>query len=232
MKTVVKTLLTLFVFAAAALAVDTAYKTRLITTATLTINVREGKYITIRNFTQDKDVGLPRGAIVVGVPPPTPTPSPTPTPPTPTPTATPPPTPTPAPITATVLTAALLKSPPLEFVKPIIIAGPATLTIEPVPGATLAITYRKSLQPSQPTPTPTATSAPTATPTATLSASTTSSSGTTSSHSATVIESTVSDDEDTFSTSTPTATPTPTPSSQLPTPTPSITPTPLPTPMS
>jgi len=244
MKTLVGTALATLIFIAVALATDASFKTRLITSATLTIHVRDGVFLTIRNFTQDIDTGQ-RGVIVAGVFPPTPTPTPTPTatptctptpcPSTPTPTPSPTPTPTPTPIFGTVLTASISgisSASSAEFVNEVVIAGPAVVTIDPVPGATLSVTYRKSLQPSQPTPTPTATPAPTPTPTATLSASTTSSSGTTSSHSAIVIESSVSDDDDTFSTPTPTATPTSAPSSQLPTPTPtpSITPTPLPTP--
>src|ERR1700757_1028920 len=90
MKTAVKTLLTLFVFTAAALAFESGYKTRIIKSATLTINVKDGQIITIRNFTQDQDVGQ-RGVVTVGIPAPSPTPTPTPTPtaaPTPTPTST------------------------------------------------------------------------------------------------------------------------------------------------
>ena len=348
MKTAVRTLLTLSVFAAAALAFDSEYKTRFITSATLTIHVKDGQFITIRNFTQDQDVGQGRGVIMAGVPAPSPTPTPTATAtPTPTlsttagpgvalstggkltdtailfgdtnptgtitfnlldpslvlvytdtvtvsgngtystasgnnpggflptvtgtyrwsalysgdsnnsaaidngqnetaivtatPTPPPTPTPTPTPIKAGVLTAALLE-PSKEFIKPIIIAGPATLTIDPVPGATLSITYRKSLQPIQPTPTPTpgtvivingATATPT--PSSVLSVGT----STTTSHSTVATESLMSDEDDGFSSSptpTSTATPTRTPSSQLPTPTPtptatpSITPTPSPTP--
>jgi len=349
MKTVVRTLLTLSVFAAAAFAVDTQYKTRLITSATLTIHVKDGQFITIRNFTQDKDVGQPRGAIMAGVIPSTPTPTPTATATatptlsttagpgvalstgdkltdsatlfgdtnptgtitfnlldpslvlvytdivtvsgngtystasgnnpggflptvtgtytwsalysgdsnnsaaidnmqneseivTATPTPAPTPTATPTPIFTALLTAAILNPPPAEFIKPIIIAGPATLTIDPVPGATLSITYRKSLQPIQPTPTPTPSIAivingatVTPTPSSALSVGT----STTTSHSTVATESLMSDEDEAFSSSptpTSTATPTRTPSSQLPTPTPtptatpSITPTPLPTP--
>ncbi len=311
MKTPVAAVLATAIFVTVAVAVDTSFKTRLITSSTLTIQVKDGQFVTIRNFTQDKDVGQ-RGVIVAGVVPSTPTPSPTPAP-TPTPTAAATPTstdltatktnsvggnvtfpnpwtwnihvangggspatfsfgqniltdnlpnfnitynsnsvsvtnpvnitnsnaincaitgsdlsclatdvvtigaggsfdvsftatpsvagsytnprsgggcsvdpsnvvsesnennntcadtvisntpnPTPTPIFATVFTASLMNPPPhppltrtpAEFIKPIVIAGPATLTIEPVPGATLSITYRKSLQPIQPTPTP------------------------------------------------------------------------------
>ncbi len=57
-------------------------KTRLITSATLTSHVKDGQYLTIRNFTQDRSA-TQRGAVIAGVfptPAPTPTPTPTPTP--------------------------------------------------------------------------------------------------------------------------------------------------------
>jgi hypothetical protein len=306
MKTLVATLLATSIFVAVALAVDTSFHTRLVTTSSLTIHVKDGQYITIKNFTQDQDPGQ-RGVIVAGVPPLSPTPTPTPTPtPIATPTATPnstdltarktdnvgghdafpnfwtwtihianggavvanfssgqtilsdnlpntnvtygspqvnnfsgvsnsgaitctiavtddltcttsgaltinpggsfdvsitatptaagafvnprggggcsvdpnnvvtegnesnntcadtvvssTPTPTPTPVSGIVLTASVNYRDTTfltEFVDPIVIAGPATLTIDPVPGATLSITYRKSLQPIQLTPTPT-----------------------------------------------------------------------------
>jgi hypothetical protein len=52
-----------------------------------------------------------------------------------------------------VLTATLIDpaSPP-EFIKPVTIPGPVTLTVAPISGAKLVITYRKF---SEPTPTPT-----------------------------------------------------------------------------
>jgi len=249
MKKLVGTVLATSIFVAVALATDTSFKTRLITSATLTIHVRDGVLLTIKNFTQDNDTGE-RGVIVVGTfppapPTPTPTPAPTPTPTctptpcpsTPTPTPSPTPTPTPTPIFGNVLTASISgtsSASSAEFVNEVVIAGPAVLTIDPVPGATLSVTYRKSLQPSRPTPTPApgifvVINGATVTPTASSA-----SFGTTSSHSVTTIESMLSDDEDTFSTPTPTptATPTPAPSSQPsnPTPTPSITPAPSLTP--
>src|SRR5437764_6639278 len=93
MKTLVATLLATSIFVAVALALDTSFHTRLITSSTLTIKVKDGQYITIKNFTQDQDTGQ-RGVIVAGVPPPSPSPTPTNTP-TPTPTPTPSPTATP-----------------------------------------------------------------------------------------------------------------------------------------
>ena len=342
MKTLVGAVLGISIFVSVALAIDSSYKTRLITTATLTINVKDGVYLTITNFTQDTDAPGQRGVVLAGIVPSTPTPAATPTPTlsttagpgvalstggvltdsatlfgdtnpngqitftlldptvspvytdvvtvssngtfttaqgnnpggfspkttgtytwtalytgdtngnpaasapaetvivtaTPTPPATP--TPTPTPVFAGILNASISNEPFADFIKPIVVAGPATLTINPVPPAKLTITYRKTLQPSGVTPTPTSTSTPgqTATPTPTVAALSVGSS-TTSSQSVTTIESTVSDDEDTFSaTPTPTATPTPGVSRRVqtvpstPTATPLITPTPTPIPQS
>lgn len=78
-RTAVKTLFALFGFAAVVLAVDTDYKTKIITSATLTIRVKDGQFLTIRNFTQDQDSGNGRGVIDAGLPAPSPTPTPTPT---------------------------------------------------------------------------------------------------------------------------------------------------------
>src|SRR3984893_2954744 len=102
MKTLVGALLAISIFISVALAFDSQYKTRLITSATLTIHVKDGQYIVIRNFTQDQAAGQ-RGVLVAGVVQPTPTP-----PPHPTPTPTPNPTPTP---TSTDLTATKTHSP-------------------------------------------------------------------------------------------------------------------------
>lgn len=135
------------------------------------------------------------------------------------------PTPTPAPIVGTVLSATIIDSGGRqEPIKPIIIQGPAQITVAPVPSATLSITYRKFAEPT-PTPTPTvapittATATPSPTPTATPMAATIISS--------TILTGDVSDE------ATPTATPitsvpvaTSTPASTA---TPSITPTPTPT---
>jgi hypothetical protein len=250
MKTLVGAVLAVSVFLTAALAIDTRYKTRVISSATLTIHVKDGVFLTIRNFTQDKPgTSGGRGVIVAGIfppaptptatPIPTPTPVPTPTPsvtptptPTPSPSPTPTPTPTPTPIFGTVLTASISGAPRAEFIKPIIVAGPAVLTIDPVPGATLSITYRKSLQPIQPTPT--ATTASGSSTSSSFSTKSSVGSSSRSSQSRIETESLMSDEDDTFSTPTPTATPTPSPSSRrakttpTPTTTPSVTPTPTP----
>src|ERR1700730_3303988 len=86
MKTLVGALLAISIFISVALAFDSQYKTRLITSATLTIHLKDGQYIVIRNFTQDQAASQ-RGIIVAGVIPSTPTPTPTPNP-TPTPSST------------------------------------------------------------------------------------------------------------------------------------------------
>ncbi len=139
------------------------------TSPTLTVVVPNKVFLRIQNFTQQG--GTQRGVAIVNFATPTATPTPTPTPtatpsgtPTPTPSATPTPTatpsptptPTPTPPPQTVLTATIIDpgtSPP-EFIKPVTIPGPVTLSVPPVPGAKLFITYRKF---SEPTPTPTAT---------------------------------------------------------------------------
>jgi hypothetical protein len=54
-----------------------------------------------------------------------------------------------------------------EIINRVVIAGPATVTINPVANATLTITYRKLREGAPITPTPAATPTPTATPTAT-----------------------------------------------------------------
>lgn len=81
--------------------------------------------------------------------------------------------------TTNVLTASLVgqgssPNPPAasdapEFMKRAVIAGPAEVTVAPVSGATLFITYIRQVNPPDPTPmpTPTATATPTATPTPT-----------------------------------------------------------------
>src|ERR1700680_2559259 len=72
MKTRVGAVLGMSIFAVAALANTLQYKTRLITSSTLTIQVKDGQFITIRNFTQDTAAPGQRGIIVAGLVPPTP----------------------------------------------------------------------------------------------------------------------------------------------------------------
>jgi len=138
---------------------------------TLTVVVPDKHFLRIHNFTQE-GTATQRGVVIVnaGTPTPTPTPTPTGTPtptvtptatPTPTqtatPTATPTPTPTltPTPPPQTVLTATIIDpgtSPP-EFIKPVTIPGPVTVTVSPVTNAKLFITYRR-ISEATPTPTP------------------------------------------------------------------------------
>jgi len=108
---------------------------------TLSLDVPEAQFLTIRNFTQEG--GAQRGVVTV----------------------------TANGQTNNVLTAALIDqggSVPPELVKKVVIPGPAQVTVAPVPGTTLFVTYRRGLQPGSPSPTPTAT--PTATATATVTA--------------------------------------------------------------
>jgi hypothetical protein len=151
----------IFICTTVSLAVASSFKSVVITNSTLTINLPGHHFLQIYNFTQEG--GMERGLVVASASTATPaptatstaTPTPTPTPSgTATPTATPTPTPTPTPPPRAVLTATLIDpgtSPP-EFIRPVTIAGPATVTVAPVPGGKLFITYRKF---SEPTPTPT-----------------------------------------------------------------------------
>ena len=71
--------------------------------------------------------------------------------------------------TANVLAASIIDSGAPEFSRSITIAGPATVTVAPVSGATLFITYRKMTEATPtPTPEPTVTATPAPTATATL----------------------------------------------------------------
>jgi hypothetical protein len=120
------------------------FKTEIITSAPVTINVPDAHFLQIHKFTQEG--GSQRGVVTV----------------------------TTDAGTANVLTASVIDSgasPPSssdiqEFSGKITIAGPASVTVVPVSGATLFITYRKIAEPT-PTPTPTATPTPTPTPTST-----------------------------------------------------------------
>jgi hypothetical protein len=104
----------------------------------LVINVAENVFLQIRNFTQEG--GAVRGAVLVinndGA-------------------------------AANVLTSSLIDPTTVttapEFINRVVIAGPATVTINPVTGATLTITYRK-LREGAPLATPVPTAAPTPTP--------------------------------------------------------------------
>jgi hypothetical protein len=161
--------LLIFICLTVSIAIASDSKTEIITQTTLRINVPDHHFVRIHNFTQEG--GSTRGVVIASAATPTATPTPTPTPtatptptctptpcpptptPTPTPTITPTPTPTPTPPPQTVLTATVIDpTAPPEFIKTVTIAGPVTLTIAPVSGAKLFITYRKF---SEPTPSPT-----------------------------------------------------------------------------
>ena len=106
----------------------------------LSLDVPDAQFLAIRNFTQEG--GAQRGVVSV----------------------------TANGQTNSVLAAALIDqglSVPPEFIKRVVIPGPAQVTIAPVPGITLFVTYRRGLQPLTPTPTPTPTATPTATATPT-----------------------------------------------------------------
>jgi hypothetical protein len=106
------------------------------------INVSENVFLRIRNFTQEAG-GAVRGVISVtnndGQ-------------------------------TANVLTASLVDpstvTVPPETINRVVIAGPAAITINPVTGATLTLTYQK-VREGAPAATPVPTAGPTATPTPT-----------------------------------------------------------------
>ena len=116
------------------------YHTRIIgpSDQPLVINVAENVFLQIRNFTQEG--GSVRGAVTIsnndGA-------------------------------TTNVLTASLVDPSSVtvapETINRIVIAGPAAVTINPVTGATLTITYRK-VREGAPLATPAPTAAPTATP--------------------------------------------------------------------
>jgi hypothetical protein len=111
-------------FAGAIFAAD--FKSIIITTSALTINVPDDHILHIRNFTQEG--GTERGVVTVKI----------------------------NNQTANVLNAAIIDntavtspaatpSPtvPPEIINQIVIAGPATVTVPPIPGATLFISFRK-----------------------------------------------------------------------------------------
>jgi len=173
--------LSIFLCATAAFAVVNQFKTAVITDNPLVINVADHQFLRIYNFTQDGNPGA-RGFVVAAAAAATATPTPTPTA-TCTPTCSPspcaptpcPPTPTPTPTpTATappraVLAAAIIDPSSAVFpdpIKQVVVDGPAQVTVNPVLGATLVLTYVKVAEPT-PTPTPESVIVSTATPTPT-----------------------------------------------------------------
>ena len=123
------------------------FKSRIITSSPLTITVSDEQSLRVRNFTQQG--GVDRGVVTVTL----------------------------NDQSANVLTASRIDTSSLstsqETLNQVVIAGPAEVTIAPVVGATLFITYRKEANDGRGslladvTPTPTVTPAATATPTAT-----------------------------------------------------------------
>jgi hypothetical protein len=123
------------------------FKSRIIKSSTLTITVPDEHFLRVRNFTQQG--GVDRGVVTVTL----------------------------NDQSANVLTASRIDTSSLstspETMNQVVIAGPAEVTIAPVAGATLFITYRKEANegtgsaPPEATPTPTVTPTATATPTAT-----------------------------------------------------------------
>jgi hypothetical protein len=138
MKTAIPSLLIAWFCVVASLALGGGFKTEIITSTPLTIDVPDAHFLQIHKFTQEG--GGQRGVVSV----------------------------TTDAGTANVLTASIIDSGAPEFSRKITIAGPASVTVAPVSGATLFITYRKMTEATPtPTPTPTATPTPTVTATAT-----------------------------------------------------------------
>src|SRR6266700_7230614 len=123
------------------------FKSHIITSSPLMITVQEDHFLRISNFTQQG--GVDRGVVTVTL----------------------------NDQTANVLTASRIDTSSLstspETMNQVVIAGPAEVTIAPVVGATLFVTFRKEANegrgssPADVTPTPTVTPTATATPTAT-----------------------------------------------------------------
>ncbi len=124
------------------------FKSRIITSSPLTIPVPDDHFLRVRNFTQQG--GVDRGVVTVTL----------------------------NDQSTNVLTASRIDTSSLstspETMNQVVIAGPAEVTIAPVAGATLFVTYRKEPNEGRGsssgpiiTPTPTVTPVPTATPTAT-----------------------------------------------------------------
>jgi hypothetical protein len=177
--------LVIFFHIATSLASAGEFHSAVITDTALTINVPDERYLTIQNFTQQG--GSTRGVVTV----------------------------TTNGKTANVLNATMISSGAIvsELIKSVRIAGPATVTVNPVTKATLFITYRKRIEPADLSATPIPTATPTPTPQA----------------ASVAIFATTTLNSDTVESPTPTATPVDQ-ASPTPTPTPSITPSPSPTP--
>jgi len=137
------------------------FKSRIITSSPLMITIPDNHFLKVSNFTQEG--GVDRGVVTVTLTDQTDQTGQTGQ-------------------TANVLTASRIDSStggasqnPPEIINRVIIAGPAQVTVAPVLGATLFITYRKLPEEGTgtttvviaPTPTPTVTSTPTVTPTPT-----------------------------------------------------------------
>src|SRR5947207_3294819 len=141
------------------------FKSRIITSSPLMITIPDNHFLKVSNFTQEG--GVDRGVVTVTLTDQTDQTGQTGQ-------------------TANVLTASRIDSStggasqnPPEIINRVIIAGPAQVTVAPVLGATLFITYRKLPEEgtstttvviaptTTPTPTPTVTATPTVTPTAT-----------------------------------------------------------------
>jgi len=142
-----RSLVACVVLSATSFVVAGGFKSRVITSSPLTITVPDEHFLRIRNFTQQG--GVDRGVVTVTL----------------------------NDQSANVLTASRIDTSSLstssETINQVVIAGPAEVTIAPVVGATLFITYKKEANegrgssPGDVTPTPTVTPAATATPTAT-----------------------------------------------------------------
>jgi hypothetical protein len=130
-------------FAGASFVFAGPFHTKIITPSSnaLVLNLAENVFLQIKNFTQEG--GSVRGTVAVTI----------------------------NGQTANVLTASEINAATVTVVPEIInrvtIAGPATVTVQPVADATLTITYRKLREGAPITPSPTPTAVPTATPTPT-----------------------------------------------------------------
>ena len=110
--------------------------------APLTLSIAENVFLRIRNFTQEGPATA-RGTVLVAVD-----------------------NQTVNVLSASQIDSTNLATPP-EVMNRVVIAGPATVTINPVPNATLTITYQKVREGAPlatPSPTATATATPTPTP--------------------------------------------------------------------